>query len=83
MVPWLAVVVLDRIPVTVNGKLDQAALPAPSYDAAPAAASAGPVEELLAGVFAEVLGVDRVGPEDSFASTWAATRCSPCAWSPA
>ncbi|NEC23472.1 condensation domain-containing protein, partial [Streptomyces parvus] len=65
MVP-AAVVVLDRIPVTVNGKLDQAALPAPSYDAAPGGGFAGPVEELLAGVFAEVLGVDRVGPEDSF-----------------
>ncbi|MFD8430174.1 amino acid adenylation domain-containing protein [Streptomyces coelicoflavus] len=65
MVP-AAVVVLDRIPVTVNGKLDQAALPAPRYDSASGHAGGDPVEELLAGVFAEVLGVDRVGPDDSF-----------------
>ncbi|WP_206780293.1 non-ribosomal peptide synthetase [Streptomyces sp. Root369] len=65
MVP-AAVVVLDRIPVTVNGKLDQAALPAPRYDSTAVRTSGDPVEELLAEVFAEVLGVDRVGPNDSF-----------------
>ena len=53
--------------MTVNGKLDTRALPAPAYtDGDRYRPPATPVEETLAGVYAQVLGVERVGVEESF-----------------
>ncbi|MET7772117.1 amino acid adenylation domain-containing protein, partial [Nocardia sp. NPDC005366] len=66
MIP-VALVVLDALPLTINGKLDLRALPEPVFDsAAPYVAPRTVVEGLIADVFAEVLGVDQVGVLDSF-----------------
>ncbi|MEO6196443.1 MAG: amino acid adenylation domain-containing protein [Thermoanaerobaculia bacterium] len=67
MVPT-AFVWLDEIPLTRNGKVDLAALPLPE-DVAPAREAAPPrtpFEEVLVGIWSEVLGVDRVGIDESF-----------------
>ncbi|HEX8276904.1 MAG TPA: amino acid adenylation domain-containing protein [Longimicrobiaceae bacterium] len=65
MVPS-ALVVLERLPLNVNGKLDRGALPAPGPAPAEYVAPRTPTEETLCGIWAEVLGVERVGVEDAF-----------------
>ena len=61
-------VILSAFPLTANGKIDREALPAPAAtEPAPGRAQPrGPVEELLARLWEEVLGGGRVGAEDGF-----------------
>ncbi|HEX2190856.1 MAG TPA: amino acid adenylation domain-containing protein, partial [Longimicrobiaceae bacterium] len=67
MVP-AALAVLDRLPLNANGKVDRAALPEPDYagEADGSREPRTPTEEVLAGIFAQVLGVERVGRDDDF-----------------
>ena len=68
MVP-AAYVRLESLPLTPNGKLDRKALPAPDGDAYVVRqyeAPQGAIEELLAGIWAELLNRERVGRHDNF-----------------
>ena len=60
---------LEALPLTPNGKLDREALPAPEGDAYARGGYEAPVgatEELLAQIWSELLGVERVGRHDNF-----------------
>ncbi|WP_280228207.1 non-ribosomal peptide synthetase, partial [Nocardia cyriacigeorgica] len=69
MVPT-ALMELDELPLSANGKIDRAALPAPAAHVRPTGrASIAPrteVERVLANIFAEVLEIDDIGVEDGF-----------------
>jgi amino acid adenylation domain-containing protein len=66
MVP-AAFVVLAALPLNPNGKVDRRALPAPQWaESAGYAAPHTAVEEVLAGIWSEVLGIERVGIHDGF-----------------
>ncbi|WP_266159521.1 non-ribosomal peptide synthase/polyketide synthase [Dyella silvatica] len=67
MVP-AALVLLEQLPLTANGKLDHRALPAPVFAAQQLRAPRNDKEQQLCRLFAEVLGLDRVGIDDSFFS---------------
>jgi acyl carrier protein len=61
--------VLDRLPLTPNGKIDRRALPAPEAGTQTSAGYTAPrtdTEIVIAGIWADVLGADRVGVDDNF-----------------
>ncbi|BCK59131.1 hypothetical protein NWFMUON74_69030 [Nocardia wallacei] len=59
-------VVLDMLPLNMNGKLDRNALPDPEFERITYRAPSTPTEYFVARVFAEVLGAEQVGADDDF-----------------
>lgn len=65
MVPT-AIIIIDTLPLTFNGKLDWKALPAPELSSHSELLPTTPQEKLLVDIFADVLGVDNIGIDDNF-----------------
>ncbi|MFN2634156.1 MAG: amino acid adenylation domain-containing protein [Thermoanaerobaculia bacterium] len=65
MVPAVFVF-LAELPLTPNGKIDRRALPAPAAASAGAAQPRTPVQEVLVGIWSQLLGRDRIGIDDNF-----------------
>ncbi|MCW2917433.1 MAG: amino acid adenylation domain protein [Actinomycetia bacterium] len=65
MVP-ATITTLDAIPLTANGKVDRLALPAPGVDRLAFTPPRSPVEQTLADIWSQVLGLERVGRDDDF-----------------
>ena len=68
MVP-AAIVALDAMPLTANGKVDRKALPAPDARATGALAIVGPrnpIEEVVAGIWSDLLGIPQISVHDDF-----------------
>ncbi|MCO6435013.1 condensation domain-containing protein, partial [Nitrosomonas nitrosa] len=62
-----AIVVLDNLPLNANGKIDRKRLPEPEFvGEGNYAAPEGEVEQVLANIWAEVLGISQVGRNDNF-----------------
>ncbi|KDQ00204.1 hypothetical protein EN35_02385, partial [Rhodococcus qingshengii] len=60
------ILVLEEFPLNINGKIDRKLLPEPVFEKAVFRAPVTAVEEIVASVFADLLGVDRVGLDDDF-----------------
>ena len=65
MVPAV-IMQIDKVPLTVNQKVDRKALPKPELQRREYVAPSGKAEEDFCGIFGEILGLERVGAEDDF-----------------